>query len=253
MMQRIALLIEYDGARYAGWQRQRNGITVQQRVEEALTKTYGHTCIIHGAGRTDAGVHASGQVAHIQLHEQAHNIPLEKLPVALNTRLPFDVRVRAATSVHDEFHARFSAIWREYIYTITTSDSVFHRHYAWNPEIPFSADTLREALEVMIGEHDFTAISKHNPDTKSYVCNVDTCSLSIDGSLMQIRIRANRFVYGMCRAIVGVAMSVARGRMTPNDLRDLLATKQRQKAPIIVPAHGLNLHAIGYESEIFPH
>jgi tRNA pseudouridine38-40 synthase len=251
MMQRIALLIEYDGARYAGWQRQHNGVTVQQRVEEALTKTYGHTCVIHGAGRTDAGVHASGQVAHVQLQEQAHNIPLEKLPIALNTRLPFDIRIREAQHVHDEFHARFSAIWREYIYTITTSDSVFHRHYAWDPELPFSVDRLREAMDVMVGEHDFTAISKHNPSTKSYLCKVDTCSVSSHGSLLHIRIRANRFVYGMCRAIVGVAMSAARGRLGPDDLRELLATKQRQKAPIIVPAHGLNLQAIGYESEIF--
>lgn len=250
-MQRVALLIEYDGARYAGWQRQHNGITIQQRVEEALTKTYGNTCIIHGAGRTDAGVHASGQVAHVQLPEQAHSIPLEKLPVALNTRLPFDVRIRAAAYVHDDFHARYSAIWREYIYTITTSDSVFDRHYAWDPEIPFSVNALQDALHVIKGEHDFTAISKHNPSTKSYVCNVEICSLSIDGSTLQIRIRANRFVYGMCRAIVGIAMSSARGRLSPDAIRELLATKQRQQAPIIVPAHGLNLHAIGYESEIF--
>ena len=250
-MQRIALRIEYDGTRYAGWQRQSNGITAQQCVEQALTKTFGHQCVVHGAGRTDAGVHASGQVAHTQLHEHAHQIPLEKVRVALNTRLPFDIRVRDVARVPDQFHARFDAIWREYVYTITTSDSVFHRHYAWNPEIPFQLDLLREALDVMRGEHDFTAVSKHNPGTKSYICNVQKCELQETNSLITIRIRANRFVYGMCRAMVGVAMSVARKRITVNDLEQLLLSRVREKAPIIVPAHGLNLESIGYPNTIF--
>lgn len=250
-MQRIALLIEYDGSRYAGWQRQSNGITVQQRVEESLTKTFGHDCVIHGAGRTDSGVHASGQVAHVQLGDDAHRIPMEKLSIALNTRLPLDIRIKQTALVSNDFHARFDAIWREYIYTITTSDSVFHRHYAWNPELPFSSDVLNEALTVMIGQHDFTAISKHNPDTKSYICNVDACEMWRDNDLIHIRIRANRFVYGMCRAIVGAAMSVARGRMSTSDLRELLSSRVRQKAPIIVPPNGLNLNTVGYTNEIF--
>jgi tRNA pseudouridine38-40 synthase len=250
-MQRIALLIEYDGTRYAGWQRQSNGVTVQQHVEQALTKTFGHECIIHGAGRTDAGVHASGQVAHTQLYDHAHRIPLDKVPIALNTRLPFDIRIKEVAHVSDNFHARFDAIWREYVYTITTSDSVFQRHFAWNPKLPFQTDLLRDALNVMLGEHDFTAISKHNPATTSYVCTVQKCEMQETSSQLMIRIRANRFVYGMCRAMVGVAMSVARKRITVDDLTHLLQSRVRERAPIIVPAHGLNLESIGYANNIF--
>lgn len=103
----------------------------------------------------------------------------------------------------------------------------------------------------MEGTHDFTAISKHNPDTRSYVCNVTICEGKIDNDLVQIRIRANRFVYGMCRAIVGVAMSAARGQLAFDDIRHLLQSKSRQRAPIIVPAHGLNLCAVSYKFDVF--
>lgn len=250
-MQRIALLIEYDGTPYAGWQRQHNGITVQQRVEEALSATYGQTCIIHGAGRTDSGVHASGQVAHVQLTDHAHNIPIEKVAVALNTRLPKDIRIRDVAVVADDFHARFDAVWREYVYTIALTESVFQRHFAWHPEVPFRTDVLLEALSVMVGAHDFTAISKHNPATKSYICSVDTCIGDIHEDMITIRVRANRFVYGMCRAIVGVAMSAARGQLSIHGVQELLRSQSRQKAPIIVPAQGLNLLAVGYTFDVF--
>ncbi|MFN5379214.1 MAG: tRNA pseudouridine(38-40) synthase TruA [Ignavibacteria bacterium] len=250
-MQRLALHIEYDGTSYAGWQRQRNGIAVQQRVEESLTSAFGQNCIIHGAGRTDSGVHASGQVAHVELTELAHNIPIDKIAVALNTRLPKDIRIKNVAVVPDEFHARFDAVWREYTYSIALTENVFQRHHAWHPEVPFHADTLVETLSVMKGTHDFTAISKHNPSTRSYICNVAVCEGMIEGDLVQIRIRANRFVYGMCRAIVGVAMSAARGQLTFDDVRQLLQSQSRQRAPIIVPAHGLNLCAVSYKFDVF--
>lgn len=249
-MKRLALLIEYDGTRYAGWQRQSNGITVQYCVEKALEQAFGHSCTIHGAGRTDAGVHASGQVAHTDIQPEAHTIPLTKIPVAVNRALPNDIRIVGASYVPDNFHARFDAVWREYIYTITTSRSVFLRQYAWNPLPPFSTDLLDQALQLMIGKHDFTAISKHNPNTTSYVCDVSLCELQQNDTELSIRIRANRFVYGMCRAMVGVAMSVARGRMSLDELAHLLHTSTREKAPIVVPAHGLNLCNVGYNIDI---
>jgi len=250
-MHRLAMHIEYDGTSYAGWQRQRNGIAVQQRIEEALTSAFGHVCIIHGAGRTDSGVHASGQVAHVDLTQQAHKIPIEKVGIALNTRLPKDIRIRNVALVPNDFHARFDAVWREYTYTIALTENVFQRLYAWHPEVPFRTDVLIQALAIMRGTHDFTAISKHNPGTRSYLCNVDVCEGWINNDLLQIRIRANRFVYGMCRAIVGVAMSAARSQLTFDDIRHLLHSQSRQRAPIIVPAHGLNLCAVRYKFEVF--
>ncbi|MBM4178583.1 MAG: tRNA pseudouridine(38-40) synthase TruA [Ignavibacteria bacterium] len=249
-MKRMAMLIEYDGTRYAGWQRQSNGIAVQQCVEKALAQVFGHTFTIHGAGRTDAGVHASGQVAHTDIYPEAHAIPLAKVPIAINRALPNDIRIVGASYVPDNFHARFDAVWREYVYTITTSRSVFSRHYAWDPILPFRMDLLEQALQMMIGIHDFTAISKNNPGTTSYVCNVSICELRQHQSELTVRIRANRFVYGMCRAMVGAAMSVARGRSSLDELANLLQTNTREQAPIIVPAHGLNLCNVGYSHEI---
>jgi tRNA pseudouridine38-40 synthase len=196
-------------------------------------------------------VHASGQVAHVELTQDAHNIPIDKVAVALNTRLPKDIRIKNVASVPENFHARFDAVWREYTYSIALTENVFQRHHAWHPEVPFRSDTLLEALSIMEGTHDFTAISKHNPDTRSYVCNVTICEGKIDNDLVQIRIRANRFVYGMCRAIVGVAMSAARGQLAFDDIRHLLQSKSRQRAPIIVPAHGLNLCAVSYKFDVF--
>lgn len=250
-MPRLALLIEYDGTAYAGWQRQNNGITVQQRVEQSLRATYGEECSIHGAGRTDAGVHASGQVAHVELSVHAHDVPINKVAVALNTRLPKDIRINNVAVVSPTFHARFDAQWREYIYTIALTESVFDRLYCWHPDVPFQSELLLDALHIMVGEHDFTAISKCNPATKSYICDVTACEGRITHDLIEIRIRANRFVYGMCRAIVGAAMNVARGHSSLSQLRDQLASGSRHKAPSIVPAHGLRLSSVGYATEIF--
>lgn len=249
-MPRLRLLIEYDGTNYVGWQRQTNGVSVQQRIEEALTVAYGVQCIIHGAGRTDAGVHASGQCAHAELPEGAHQIPINKVAVAINTRLPKDIRILQAERVHDSFHARFDAVWREYVYSIALKPSVFTRLTSWDPEAPFDRDLFEQALQVMRGRHDFTAFSKSNPDTSSYVCNLQTCQATINGDVLEVRLRADRFVYGMCRAIIGACMSVARQRFTLDQLTSMRDSASRTVAPLLAPAHGLCLTAVGYPEEL---
>lgn len=248
-MPRLRLLIEYDGTDYVGWQRQPNGVSVQQRVEEALTVAYGAPCTIHGAGRTDAGVHASGQCAHTELPEGAHEIPIEKAAVALNTRLPKDIRILSVERVHDAFHARFDAIWREYVYSIAVNPSVFNRRTSWHPEAPFDRDLFEQALQVMRGRHDFTAFSKSNPATSSYICDLQTSQAIINGDILEIRLRADRFVYGMCRGVIGASMSVARQRFTLDQLAELRDSASRSVAPSLAPAHGLCLTGVGYQDE----
>ena len=254
-MSRLRMLIEYDGTDYVGWQRQSNGVSVQQSVEEALSIAYGVSCIIHGAGRTDAGVHASGQCAHVELPAGAHQIPIEKAVVAINTRLPKDVRVLSVQHVHDGFHARFDAIWREYVYSIALEPSVFNRLTSWHPDLPYDRELFDEALTHMRGRHNFTAFSKSNPDTMSYVCDLQICQSRINGRILEVRLRADRFVYGMCRAVIGACMSVARQRLSIEDLTTLRDSAERRIPPALSPAHGLCLVGVGYpetESHVTP-
>jgi tRNA pseudouridine38-40 synthase len=247
----LALLIEYEGTHYAGWQNQPNGRSVQSVIEEAVSTAFGTTVPVIGSGRTDAGVHARGQVAHVQLHADAHAIPIHKVPIALNTRLPRDVRIRAAAEVDPDFHARYGAQRREYVYRIAKQFSVFTRAFAWTPDLPYSSEVLADALTVFEGTHDFTAISKHNPDTRSYTCAVEHCRLEDHNEDLVIRIRADRFVYGMCRAIVGTAMSVARGKISRTQALDLLGAATRNGQAPLAPPDGLILNRVRYTNGIF--
>lgn len=252
-MPRIALLIEYDGTDYAGWQYQANGISVEQRIEEALGTCYGCDVDVVGSGRTDAGVHARGQVAHYDVPEGAPSIPSDKLPVAINTRLPRDIRIRAASQADDTFHARFDAIEREYVYRISTEGSVFERTTVWHPHLPFDPQTFVNACSQvsLLGQHDFTTFSKLNPSTESYICDLRELSAHYVAPYLTIRIRADRFVYGMCRLLVGGLWSVARGKTDVEDLSRRLAQQDRQFQLGSAPAHGLYLNRVRYMNGLF--
>ncbi len=253
-MQRLALLIEYDGTGYAGWQVQNNGVSVYQKINEALRITYGLDVDLVGAGRTDAGVHASGQVAHIDLPQGASTIPLEKVAIALNMRLPKDVRIRAAAPVHETFHARFDAIEREYVYRMSTDFTVFERTSVWTPDLPWDPHIIVEALNartLLIGRHDFTTFSKHNPSTASYLCDLRALSAEYHAPYLTLRIKADRFVYGMCRLLVGGLWSVARGKTDAADLMERLERKDRQLQLGSAPAHGLYLNRVRYPNGVF--
>ena len=251
MPRALALLIEYDGSDYAGWQRQPNGISIQELLEQAVATVFGASAPVIGSGRTDAGVHARGQVAHVHLPVDAHDIPLDKVHIALNTKLPYDVRIRAAREVSPGFHARYQPMWREYVYIIVKEYSVFTRHHAWHPELPYQVSPLSQATAAFEGRWDFTTFSKHNPDTDSYVCDLQICRVEELNDRIMIRLRADRFVYGMCRAIVGAAMSVGRGRTTLDELRSALEAGDRNLAPGLAPAHGLILNRVCYADGLF--
>lgn len=253
-MTRLALLIEYDGTNYAGWQVQANGVSVHQSLLLALRKTYDVDVVLVGAGRTDSGVHARGQVAHIVLSEGANHVPLDKIAKALNTRLPKDVRVRAAAPVHDTFHARFDAIEREYIYRMSTKYDLFERSTVWAPEHPWDPQAMVEVTrsnQLFVGRHDFTTFSKFNPSTDSYVCDVRELSAQYHAPYLTVRIRANRFVYGMCRLVVAGLWSVARGKSDVADLNQRLARQDRHLQLGSAPAHGLYLNRVRYANGVF--
>jgi tRNA pseudouridine38-40 synthase len=195
----------------------------------------------------------------VELPAEAHAIPEEKIAVAINTRLPRDIRIRAARLLEAPFHARFDAVSREYEYHITMRESVFTRRFAWTPELPWKPELLAAAGTVFVGRHDFTTFSKLNEDTDSYVCTVQECTvlcspfsvLRSPFSDVVVRIRADRFVYGMCRSIVGAMMSVARGRRTKDEIAQALAAMERSRQEVLVPPHGLVLAEVVYPTSVF--
>lgn len=250
MTRHLAMLIEYDGTDYAGWQIQPNGIAVQQAIETSLFETVGVPCSIVGSGRTDSGVHARGQVAHVRV-TGGHSIPVSKLSIALNMRLRRDIRIRDVAEVDADFHARYSAVRREYIYVIAREESVFHRRFAWYPVLPFDEGLLGNAARMFLGKHDMTTYSKRNQATDNHVCDITTCRVEPETDRLVIRIAANRFVYGMCRCIVGAMMDVARKRLPLDALATNIDARDRTLQSTIAPAHGLILNRVSYATELF--
>jgi tRNA pseudouridine38-40 synthase len=248
----LALAMEYDGTNYAGWQRQPNGVTIQELVENACFDVFGVPCTVVGSGRTDSGVHARLQVAHVHVHN-GNAVPVERVALALNANLPRDVNIRDVQDVEHTFHARYSPIWREYVYLLTHQHSVFtHRFHHLLPR-SCNVERLETALDVFVGDHDFSTFSKHNPDTRSYRCNVLCCRLESHTTHLLIRLRANRFVYGMCRTIVGAALDAARGAVSPAELQAAMAQKCRAHQRPLAPAHALILNRVTYPTAIFDH
>lgn len=247
----LAMQIEYNGASYAGWQRQINALTVQECIEKAIDSIGGGKISVSGAGRTDAGVHARGQVAHANL-KQTLNIKPEKIRKALNANLPHDIRIRKAV-LTDKFHARFDAEAREYSYTAIRFESVFLNHFATHFKFPFKTELLFNSAEIFLGRHDFTAFSKNNPDTKSYICEVSYCEWSeMNPGHFVLKIKADRFVYGMVRLIVGAMYDAARGKRTFQELRNALKSKERKYVSPLAPARGLVLEKIYYSDHNDP-
>ena len=243
--------IEYDGTNYAGWQRQTNALAVQEVVEKALSAAFNRPLTCIGAGRTDAGVHARGQVAHSILREKS-NIPDEKIVVAINSNLPKDISIKRARLVDYKFHATSDAIAREYSYSIHTRRSVFLRHYSNYYKYDIELDKLHEIAQVFEGEHNFTTFSKLNTETKSYVCNIEFCYWEkIDSTHRIMHIKADRFVYGMVRALVGVMVEYARGKRTKDEIISSLKENDRSKASPLVTPEGLILEKVYYNRPVF--
>jgi len=239
-------IIAYDGTAYAGWQRQSNGISVQQLIEDALAKIVGAPVRMHGSGRTDAGVHARAQVAHA-IFTTRH--PPATLLRAVNAYLPDDICVTAVKQVPAKFHARFSAKGKEYRYQIDTGAlvDIFMRRYAWHHPRPLDLPAMRRAAKLIIGRHDFTALSA-NPMRviDSPVRTVTKLTVIRRGQLLTITVSANGFLYKMVRSITGALVKVGEGRLTVAQLRELIAGKRRTALVETAPARGLFLWRVRY-------
>ena len=243
---RFKLLIEYDGSNLVGWQRQDNGPSVQQAIEEAIEKTTGEMVTVQGAGRTDAGVHALGQVAHVDI---GYAIQPERLREALNYHLrPAPVAILAAELAPAEFHARFSATGRAYRYRIVNRRAplTLDRGHAWHVKVPLDAVAMHEAAQCLIGRHDFSTFRAALCQAKSPVKTLDRLDIRRLGEEIEVIAEARSFLHHQVRNMVGSLSLVGIGKWSAERLAAALAARDRAKGGPTAPADGLYLTHVRY-------
>ena len=245
MSKRVLLTIEYDGSAYCGWQRQLNGPSVQQKVEEALFKVTGERIGITGASRTDAGVHALGQRAHFDMES---SIPADKIPYALNTRLPRDIRVTAGREVDEHFHARFDAAGKEYGYLIYNRrhPSALLRDLSAHVSVRLDESAMERACRHLPGTHDFAAFQAAGGTAKTTIRRIDSVSVGRQGDEIRLVIYGTAFLYNMVRIIAGTLIYVGQGRLPEDVFARAIETGDRLQLGPTAPPQGLCLNRVDY-------
>jgi tRNA pseudouridine38-40 synthase len=247
MTHRIALGVDYIGTNYAGWQQQRHAPSVQQVVESAVSRVADQTVRVHCAGRTDAGVHATGQVVHF---ETLSVRPPRAWTLGVNTNLPDDVAVQWALPVDASFHARFSAQARHYRYLILrrpVRSALWHHRALWTHR-SLNLGPMRQAAGVLVGRHDFSSFRALACQAKSPVRTVHYLRLIEHGPILELAIGADGFLHHMVRNIVGVLLAIGRGDASADWTGELLSLRDRRRGGITAPAHGLYLARVDYPS-----
>ena len=242
---RIALGIEYDGTSYNGWQRQKTGLGVQQRLEEALSLVANEDVEVVCAGRTDTGVHASGQVAHFDTDSERSE---RGWLLGANTNLPADISVTWVKPVGHDFHARFSAVARSYHYLILNrlQRSALHRHRAWWIYEPLDETRMQAAAQLLLGEHDFSAFRAAGCQANTAVRELTDLRIGRNGDWLTIDVTANAFLMNMVRNIVGTLAAVGLGEQRVEWVSEVLESRDRKTGGITAPPHGLTLIAVEY-------
>jgi tRNA pseudouridine38-40 synthase len=245
-MPRYRMTIEYAGTRYSGWQIQQNARTVQGELNRALGDALGKAPFeTYGSGRTDAGVHALGQVAHL---DTAATLPPATLVARVNESLPVDINVLDAERVPARFHARHSAVARSYLYQITRRRSAFAKPFVWWVREELDLQKMRQAAAALSGFGDFRAFTDDDPEEKSTKVLVDDIAIGEDGSLLLIRVVGSHFLWKMVRRIVGVLVDVGRGGLSPDAAGSLLTGDSNLPPKLTAPASGLFLERVYYET-----
>lgn len=245
-MKNIALRLRYDGSRYHGWQVQKNAITVAQTMEEALAKVCGERVKLTGCGRTDAGVHALRYCANF--HSDC-TVPVDRMPLALNSRLPDDIAVVDAVEVPDDFNAIGSCVKKEYVYKILNSripDPFLADRVCFYPQ-RLDISLMQAAARAFEGTHDFKAVRSEGTQTKTTVRTVYWCRAEKDGDLITVSICANGFLYNMCRAMVGTMVYASYGKLIPEEIPALLEKRDRRLTGPTMPPQGLYLNRVWYD------
>lgn len=243
-MARYRVTLEYAGTRYSGWQKQKNARTVQGEIERAIAEATGQRSFeFQGSGRTDAGVHALHQVAHLDIHVR---VPPETLRRQVNDALPADINLLRIDPAPARFHARHAAVARSYLYQVSRRRSAFSKPYVWWVKDALDADRMRAAAARFAGMHDFRSFSDDDPEEKSTEVLVEEVTVAEAGDLVLIRVGGSHFIWKMVRRMVGVLVEVGCGRLEPEAVERLLREDTGMPARLTAPASGLFLERVFY-------
>lgn len=251
-MRRIMLTVAYDGTNYCGWQLQPNGVTIAQKLNEALRDLLNEPeAAVIGASRTDAGVHSLGNIA---VFDTESKIPAEKLPFALNVRLPQDIRIQAAREVAADFHPRKRSSRKTYEYKILNRrfELPLARFDSYFCHVPLNVEEMQKAAAFLVGEHDFAAFCSAGSQAEDTIRRIYALDVGRQGDMISIRVTGNGFLYNMVRIIAGTLIEVGSGRFTPEQVGQMLLERRRSGAGRKVPAHGLTMLGIEYAEETYP-
>ena len=244
-MKRIMLTVAYNGTNYHGWQIQNNGITVQETLQNAIEKVLGKSIPVHGCSRTDAGVHAKMFCCHLDCDD---NIPFDAFLRGVNSVLPPDIAVLNCEDVNEDFHARFNAKGKTYVYNILNSNKKdpFLMPFVWQIERPLDIQKMNEFCKTLIGTHDFYGFSSSGRTVENTVRTVSECSVTKENDIVKLKITGDGFLYNMVRIITGTAVDVSDGRLEVNCALSVFETKSREMAGVTAPPQGLFLEKVYY-------
>lgn len=244
MSRNIFLKIEYDGRMYHGWQIQPGVPTIQGEIQKAIKKTLKRDVKLNGSGRTDRGVHAYGQTASFKLE---HGIPTLKIPFVLNNSLPEDIRILSATDADEDFHARFSAVGKKYIYKMRENVDAFSCRYYYKIPAKLDIKAMRDAAKQIVGTHDFKCFQASGGEEKeSTVREVFSCDLEETSGQLQLCITGNGFLYNMVRIITGTLVDVGTGKIKSEEIVNIIKSQDRSNAGHTAPPCGLYLAEVYY-------
>ena len=249
-MKRILLAVEYDGTAYSGWQRQLNGLAVQQVLEEALAQACAQPISVTGSSRTDAGVHARMQMVHF---DSGCTIPPEKYPFVLNNILPPDIRIQASREVPPDFHARFLTSGKTYTYRIINNrhGSALLRNTHWHVPVPLDVPAMQESLSHLPGTHDFAAFQAAGGTARTTVRTVDRAELSSNGPILTLTVSGNAFLYNMVRIIAGTLQEIGLHKREPDAFSRAFVSLNRLDLGMTAPPCGLELTEVRYPEKAF--
>lgn len=247
LFSRFKLFIEYEGTRYSGWQKQENAKTIQGTIIKAAREIFGDDFVdLQGSGRTDSGVHALNQVAHLDVKTV---LAPEIIRMKLNDLLPHDINILEVEKVSANFHARHDAKSRSYIYQISKRRTAFGKNYVWWIKDNLDFKKMESASKIFTGMHDFSSFSDDDPEEKSTKVLIDDIQMKEEGELILIRIVGSHFIWKMVRRIVGVLVEVGRGEKSETDILNYLSTKSSEVARFTAPPSGLFLEKVLYKGE----
>ena len=245
-MRNIKIIIEYDGKDWGGWQKQPNKLNIQGEIERAIEEITGEKVQLIASGRTDAGVHALAQVANFKIEK---DIPVEKIPYALNSKLKKSIRIKSAEEVDEKFHSRYTCKRKTYKYIINNSlqGTAIYRNLQYHFPEKLDEEKMNEGIKYLIGEHDFKSFKASGTSSKSSVRIIYNANVKRKGEIVTIELTGNGFLYNMVRIIAGTLVDVGIGKIKPEDVKTILEAKDRLKAGKTLPPTGLYLVDVKYE------